>query len=92
MPETNVPADAKAGAAHRNAARPRRRRKPPAGWLTVAQLAELGNAAPSTAYHWVATAQVPAARWRGIIIIDEPTAREFLAIKPLLRAGEGAAA
>ena len=94
MLEANVAADAdaNAGAAHRNAARPRRRKRPPPGFLSVADVAELSHAAPSTVYHWIATGALGACKWRGVTIVDEQTAREFLAIKPLLLATSGAPA
>jgi hypothetical protein len=94
MLEVNVAAaaDANAGAAHRNGARPHRRKRPPTGFLSVADVAELSHAAPSTVYHWIATGALGACKWRGVTIVDEQTAREFLAIKPLLRTSEGAAA
>lgn len=78
------------GGAHRNreavsqTSRPRRRRcRPPGGYLSIRQLAERADAALSTAYLWVETGRIPAARWRGRLIVSEKAVDAFLAIKPL---------
>ena len=93
LPETNLaPADKCDGARRgETAARPRRRRKrPPPGYITVTELAERSASAPSTAYSWVATGKLPASQWRGITVIAERDAEEFVAIKPLHTAAAGA--
>lgn len=88
--QTN-PALAKDGKAHRNhkvaasqTSRPRRRRcRPPSGYLSIRQLAEQADAALSSAYSWVETGKLPASQWRGIIVVAETDADEFLAVRPL---------
>ena len=75
-------------AAHRGetSSRPRRRRKrPPPGFITVADLAERSGAAPSTAYHWLETGALAAYRWRGIFVVAERDVEEFIAVQPLRR-------
>ena len=85
LPETNLAPATECGARRGGtAARPRRRRKrPPPGYITIPELAERSESAPSTAYHWVATGKLPASQWRGITVIAEHDAEAFVAIRPL---------
>ena len=79
---------AHSGGAHRGetSSRPRRRRKrPPPGFITVADLAERSGAAPSTAYHWLETGVLASYRWRGIFVVAERDAEEFVAVRPWRR-------
>jgi excisionase family DNA binding protein len=61
----------------------RRRGRTPSGYITVSQLADRADAALSTAYVWVETGRIPAARWRGRLIVSEKAVDAFLAIEPL---------
>ena len=64
----------------------RRRRHAPNGYLSIRQLSERADAALSTAYLWVETGRIPAAKWRGRLIVSEEAADDFLAVKPLSNA------
>ena len=87
--QTNLP-PAKDGGAHHHpkaasqTSRPRRRRcRPPSGYITISRLSEHADVGLSTAYSWVYTGRIPAAKWRGVLIVSEQAADDFLAIKPL---------
>jgi hypothetical protein len=71
--------------------RQRRRKKPPAGYLTVSQLADRVGAAPSTIYYQIAIGGIPACAWRGVTVINETAAEEFVAVRPLRRVVANAA-
>ena len=60
-----------------------RHRRLPSGFISIAELAARAAAAPSTAYTWVENGKLPASRWRGMLIVAEPDADDFLAVKPL---------
>jgi excisionase family DNA binding protein len=87
--QTNLP-PAKDGGAHHHpkaaseTARPRRRRcRPPKGYLSIAQLSQRAGVGLSTAYSWIYSGRIPAAKWRGVLIVAEEAVDGFLAIKPL---------
>jgi len=78
------------GGAHRKpeadsrTTRPRRRRcRPPAGYLSIAQLSEQAGVGLSTAYSWMYSGRIPAAKWRGMIVVAESDAVDFLSVTPL---------
>ena len=71
--------------------RQRRRKKPPAGYITVAELAHRVGAAPSTIYYQIAIGGIPACAWRGVTVINETAAEEFVAVRPLRRVVANAA-
>jgi hypothetical protein len=75
-----------------NAARPRRRRRAPPGYLTVLQVADRYDFAPSTIYHHVENGEIRAAKWRGLTVIAERDAQEFVAVQPLRNAIDDAVA
>jgi hypothetical protein len=45
-------------------------------------LADRGEFAPSTIYRHVELGAIPSSRWRGITVISETDAKEFLSVKP----------
>jgi len=62
----------------------RRRRDPPAGYATVALLAERGDAARSSIYDAIKRGDLPAFRHRGVLVVREADYdRAFLAITPV---------
>jgi hypothetical protein len=60
-----------------------RRKRPPIGYITVAQLADRAAAAPSTIYAAVNSGRIKACRWRGLTIVADEVAEDFLAVRPL---------
>jgi hypothetical protein len=62
--------------------RPQRRRRLPAGFISVADMADISDSARSTVYRQIELGRLPAWGWRGITIIAESAAQEFLAVKP----------
>jgi hypothetical protein len=65
-------------------ARRRRCRRLPAGYHTVAEVAEdIAHSPPSTVYAAIKAGRLRAASWRGKIIIAAQDARDYAAIKPL---------
>jgi hypothetical protein len=66
--------------------RPRRRRRLPIGYLSVRDVAERSESARSTVYRHIELGRLPACTWRGITVISERAAEDFLAVKPLRRA------
>jgi hypothetical protein len=72
----------KAAASQTN--RPRRRRcRPPSGYITISQLSDQAGVGLSTAYSWIYSGRIPAAKWRGVLIVSEQAAADFFEVKPL---------
>src|SRR4051812_5076236 len=64
--------------------RPRRQRRPPAGFVSAAEVADRGNAPLSTVYHWMKNGRLGTAhRWRNLLVVEEAAAEDFLAVRPL---------
>ena len=67
--------------------RPHRQKIPPPPFLSVRQLAEIGNVSIKTVYWWLAAQKIPASkvrRWRGVMVLHQDDAARFLtAVEPL---------
>src|SRR5690349_21762290 len=82
--DRSIPGGQRAAAKPR---RPRRQKTPPPPFLSVRQLAEIGDVSIKTAYSWIATRKIPASkvrRWRGLMVLHQDDAARFLtAVEPL---------
>src|SRR5215471_20475082 len=69
--------------------RPHRQKIPPSPFLSVRQLAEVGNVSIKTVYWWLAAQKIPASKvrkWRGVMVIHQDDVARFLsATEPLQR-------
>jgi|SRR5215472_12707227 len=69
--------------------RPHRQKIPPSPFLSVRQLAEIGNVSIKTVYWWLAAQKIPASKvrkWRGVMVIHQDDVARFLsATEPLQR-------
>ena len=63
--------------------RPRRRKRLPAGYLVVSEVAEITHSPPSTIYAAIAGNRLKAARWKNQIIVAAEDSHDYSAIKPL---------
>ena len=77
-----------ARSAGKHCGRSRRHRRVPLSYITVSDLAVRGEMPLSTIYSRIEAGRLNASRWRGLIIIHERDADEFLAVRPLRTAAE----
>jgi hypothetical protein len=72
-------------------ARPRRRKRLPAGYLVASEVAEITHSPPSSIYAAIKAGRLKAASWKGQIIVAVKDAHDYSAIKPLRPANMDAA-
>src|SRR5215831_3494409 len=66
--------------------RPHRQKIPPPSFITVRQLAEVGDVALCTAYSWLAkpNPSLRSYRWRNVLVVRRDEANQFLStVQPL---------
>jgi hypothetical protein len=76
--ECSFPGDQRAAAKPR---RPHRQKIPPPPYLSVRQMAEIGNVSIKTVYWWLAAQKIPASKvrkWRGVMVLHQDDAARFL--------------
>jgi hypothetical protein len=88
--QESIAVDCSIPGGHRAAAKPRRphRQKiPPPPFLSVRQLAEIGNVSIKTVYWWLAAQKIPTSKvrkWRGVMVLHQDDVARFLtAVEPL---------
>ena len=64
-------------------ARPRHRKRLPAGYLVASEVAEITHSPPSSIYAAIKSGRLKAASWKGQIIVATEDARDYGSIKPL---------
>jgi len=64
-------------------ARPRHRKRLPAGYLVASEVAEITHSPPSSIYAAIKSGRLKAASWKGQIIVAAEDALDYSAVKPL---------